>query len=116
MKNELVEEISERKNAFCVISKSKFGDLAIRDIQTNSAWTCNPYGEDYAVVPDNMVQDILKTNGFCDIELNEDGTEIISFEMREIPETPVPERKPTTEERLTALENAMLEQIGVTTE
>lgn len=106
----------ERKNPFCVVSKEVFGKYAVRDIQTNSAWDKNPYGDDYAVAPDDMVQDILETRGFCDIELNADGTEIVSFTAREIPEMPEVERKPTTEERLAALEMAMLEQIGVVTE
>lgn len=105
-----------KSNPMCVISKEVFGDYSIRDIQTNSSWSSNPYGKDYAIVPDEIVQDILKTNGFCDIELNEDGTEIISFTAREIPEIPQPERQPSAEERLAALEKAMLEQIGVTTE
>lgn len=115
----LFEEIlnaNKRKNPFCVISKDTFGDYNVRDIQTNSSWSKNPYGDDYAVVPDEMVQDILATRGFCDIELNEDGTEIISFTAREVPEIPQPEMPPSSEERLSALENAMLEMLGVTTE
>lgn len=106
----------ERINPFCVVSKAVFGEYAVRDIQTNSAWNKNPYGEDYAIVPDDMVQDILETRGFCSIVLNEEGTEIVSFTARKIPEMPEIERKPTTEERLKALEKAMLEQIGVVTE
>ena len=102
-----------RKNPFCVISKETFGDYAIRDIQTNSSWNKNPYEDDYAIVPDEMVQDILETQGYCDIKLNKDGTEITSFTAREIPKIPAPETPPTTEERLEALENAMLEMLGV---
>lgn len=106
----------ERKQPFCVISKDVFGEYSVRDIQTNSSWETNPYNEGYAVVPDDMVKDIVATQGFCDIELNSDGTEIVSFTAREVPEIPKPEKKPTTEERLVALEMAMLEQIGVVTE
>lgn len=106
----------ERKKHFCVISKAVFGEYQSRDIQTNSVWRENPYGDDYAVVPDEMVEDILKTKGFCDIELNNDGTEVVSFTSREIPEMVIPQIQPTTEERLAALEMAMLEQIGVVTE
>ena len=62
----------ERKHPFCVISKAAWGDPAAHDVQTNSAWSANPYGEEYAVVPDDMVEGILATRGFCDIELNED--------------------------------------------
>ena len=112
----MTEEIIERKNPICVISKETFGEYGVRDIQTNSGWSGNPYGDAYALVPDEFVEDIVATSGFCDIELNEEGTEIVSFTKREIPEMPEVERKPTTEERLAALEMAMLEQIGVVTE
>lgn len=108
--------IKERINPLCVISKEVFGDYAIRDIQTNGSWDTNPYGDSYAVVPDEMVQDILETKGFCDIELNEDGTEVLSFTLRDVPEIPQPEKLPSTQERLSALENAMLEMLGVTEE
>ena len=107
---------TKKKSPLCVISKKTFGDYNVHRIQTNSVWDENPYGKDYAIVPDDMVQDIIETKGFCDIELNADGTEIVSFTAREIPEIPEVERKPTTEERLAALEMAMLEQIGVVTE
>ena len=65
------EILNARVNPFCVISKNTFGEYAVRDIQTNSAWSANPYGEDYAVVPDDMVLAIQETRGFCDIILNE---------------------------------------------
>ena len=97
-----MEEIKVTKNPFCVISKETFGDYAVHDIQTNSAWTSNPYGDDYAVVPDDMVTDIMETCGFCDIELNEDGTEIVSFSAREIPEIAEPEAEPTQLDRIEA--------------
>lgn len=79
-----------RKNYFCVISIATYGEYEMHDIQTNSGWSENPYGEEYAVVPDDMVQDILATQGYCDIVLNDDGTEVVSFTAREIPviETP----------------------------
>lgn len=96
--------IVERKNPFCVISKETFGEYNVRDIQTNSGWSENPY-PDYAVVPDDMVEDILTTCGFCDIELNEDGTEIASFTAREIPDIPQKEeeKEPSADEILDAL-------------
>lgn len=85
----LVEEVLTdpvtRQNPFCVISKATYGEHAVHDIQTNSGWAQNPYGEEYAVVPDNMVPSIMETRGFCDIELNEEGTEVVSFTAREIP-------------------------------
>lgn len=98
-------EIPQRVNPFCVISKATYGEYAVRDIQTNSAWSENPYGEDYAVVPDEMVTEIMETRGFCDIELNDDGTEVVSFTAREIPEIPTEEvtAEPTAEDIINAM-------------
>ena len=93
---------SIRKNSFCVISINTYGKYTVHDIQTNSAWNENPYGKDYAVVPDKMVDDILKTKGFCNIELNADGTEVVSFAAREIPEIPKPEQPISDIEQLRA--------------
>lgn len=97
-----MEKIKLRKNPLTVISKETFCDYNIRDIQSNSTWFDNPY-EDYAIVPDEMVETIMETHGFCDIELNEDGTKIVSFTAREIPEIPVEEPEPSTDEVLNAL-------------
>ena len=107
---EEIVEIPQRVNPFCVISKATYGEDAVRDIQTNSAWSENPYGSDYAVVPDDMVTAILETRGFCDITLNEDGTEVVEFTAMEIPEIPQEEPQPTAEDRIAELEmqNAML--------
>ena len=102
VEEEIIEEIPQRVNPFCVISKQTFGEYAVRDIQTNSGWGANPY-EDYAVVPDDMVLEIMETRGFCDIRLNADGTEVTSFTARGIPEIPVPEAEPTTDDVLNAL-------------
>lgn len=73
------------QNGLCVISKDVFGDNSIHNIQSNSSWDENPYGDNYAVVPNDMVDAIMETKGYCDIELNEDGTEVVSFTAREIP-------------------------------
>lgn len=104
LKEEIIE-IPQRENPFCVISKGTFGQYNVHDIQTNSSWGANPYGEEYAVVPDNMIADIMATSGFCDIELNEDGTEVVSFKALPIPEMPeeTTENEPSTEEILNAL-------------
>ena len=103
---EEIVEIPQRVNPFCVISKATFGEYAVRDIQTNSGWSENPYGEDYAVVPDDMVTDILETKGFCDIVLNEGGTEVVSFKAREIPE--IKTEEVTAEPTANDIINAML--------
>lgn len=112
--NEIVEEteettteefvdIPQRVNPFCVISKNTFGEYAVHDIQTNSAWGANPY-EDYAVVPDDMVTEIMETRGFCDIVLNEDETEVVEFTPLEVPEIPMEETPPTDIEILYEIE------------
>ena len=109
IENEKIEEtteepeIIERKNPFCVISKES-DENGWHDLQTNGAWTRNPYGEAFAVVPDNLVEDIMETYGFCDLELNEDGTEVVSFTKRAIPIIPEPDPEPTPDERIAALE------------
>lgn len=119
-----VEELlPQRVNPFCVISKNTFGEYAVHDIQTNSAWGENPY-EDYAIVPDDMVNDIMETRGFVDIVLNEEETEVVSFTAREIPEFPEPPHELTVEERVSELEvysadllyQVCLLQLGVTEE
>ena len=118
---EEIVEIPQRVNPFCVISKSavevedingKKHDLHM--IETNSSWGSNPYGEDYAVVPDDMVTAIMETRGFCDIELDEDGTEVVEFTAREIPEIPTEEPGPTLEERVTTIEETLANDGGST--
>lgn len=94
--------MNERQNPLCVISLETYGDYAIHDIQTNSGWTENPYS-DYAIVPDEMAQDIMATQGFCDITLNDDNTEVVSFTAKEIPVIEEPGTEPTTDEILNAL-------------
>ena len=71
-----------------VISKSTFGDYNVRDIQCNANWCSCPYS-DYALIPDSMVEEILATCGYCDITLNEEGTEVVSFVARENPNAPI---------------------------
>ena len=109
LNKEISEEPKTRQNPFTVISKTTFGDYSIRNIEQNSSWSTNVYGNGYVIVPDNMVPDIMETKGFCDIELNADGTEVISFTPREIPYIPQEELAPTTEERITILEECCTE-------
>lgn len=97
-------EVVTRKNDFCVISKDG-NENGWHDLQTNSAWSQNPYGEAYVVVPDDKVEGIMETFGYCDIEINEEGTELVDYTPTEIPtiEIPEEEKEPTTEELLNAL-------------
>lgn len=70
-----------------VISKATFGSYNVRDIQCNANWDCCPYS-DYALIPDELVDGILATKGYCDIVLNEDDNQVASFTAREIPSVP----------------------------
>lgn len=70
-----------------VISKDTFGSYNVRDIQCNANWDCCPYS-DYALIPDSMVEEILATRGYCDITLNDTGTEVASYTARSIPDVP----------------------------
>ena len=72
------------------------------DLQTNSTWTKCPY-DGYAIVPDEMINSIMETCGYCDIVLNEDKTEITSFTPTEKPIIPEPEKQPSTAEILDTL-------------
>ena len=96
-----IELPPQRVNYFCVIAKEPWENGG-RDLQTNSSWSSNPNPDVYAVVPDDMVPAIQETNGFCDIVLNEDGTEVVSFTPLKIPEFPVPEPEPTAEQKRVA--------------
>ena len=93
-----------------VISKEKQGDeFPHHDIQWNSRWTENPYPDTYVIIPESVVDRILPTKGFCNLALNEDGTEVLDFSKLPIPEIPVPEEGPTTEEKIAELEAANIE-------
>lgn len=96
------EEIVTRKNDFCVISKTP-NENGWYDIQTNSAWSANPYGEDYAEVLDELVEGAMATCGYLIPTFNEDETKMISFVATEIPTFPEPEVEPTTDDVLNAL-------------
>lgn len=88
-----------------IISKETQNEQGLRYTYSSSAWVSNPF-DDYAIVPEDMVEEIEATRGYCDIELNEDGTEVVSFTAREIPEIPVEEpetTEPTAEDILNAL-------------
>lgn len=87
----------------CVISKEAFGEYAAHQIQASGCWTSNPYGDAFAIVPGDMVDAIMETHGFCDLVLNEDGTQVVSFTAREIPDIPDPETEPTADDILNAM-------------
>ena len=60
-------------------------------------------------MPDKMVPDVLATCGFLDIELNEYGTEIVSFTA--LPKPEIVEEDPdgyvSQEDRITELEESL---------
>lgn len=102
MAEETMPEVIERKNDFCVISKEA-NENGWHDLQKNSAWSANPDTDYFVIVPDDMVEAIWETCGYCDLELNEDGTEVVAFTPLEIPFIPELEPEPTTDDILNAL-------------
>ena len=86
--------MTERKNPFCVICKTP-NKNGWYDIQTNSAWSANPYGDDYAEVLDELVEGAMETGGYLIPTFSEDGTKMIAFVATEIPVLPEPEPQPT---------------------
>ena len=84
----------ERKNPFCVVSKETYGEHHQHDIQTNDAWMENPYADEYAAVPDEMVPAMMETDGYCDITYTADGKTVASFVAREKPEPQLDEPEP----------------------
>ena len=91
---ETTEEIVIRKNNFCVISKEA-NENGWHDLQTNSAWSANPYGDDYAEVLDELIDDAFATGGYLIPIFNEDETKMIDFVTIEIPVLPQPKPQPT---------------------
>lgn len=85
----------------CVISKVA-NDNGWHDLQTSNIWHENPYGSSFAIVPDDMIDDIMETRGYCDIELNKDGKTLKSFTPRAIPVFPDTELKPSKIDMLEA--------------
>lgn len=73
-----------------VISLNTYGNYHVRDIQVNTSWEDNPYPGTHAIIPEHLIDDIIKTNGFCDIVLNDDKTELVSF---------IPKQKPVVKRK-----------------
>lgn len=96
--NEIFEEQTEdRKHPFTVISVMDYGN-SLHDIQQNSVWSENPYGEAYATVPDDMVDEVLSVGCWCNIEVkNGVLTKITKVEPPYIPPKPQPPKKETLE-------------------
>lgn len=99
-----------------IISKSTFGDYNQHYTCGSSAWKVNPYPKDFAIVPQELIKSIMDTQGYCDIELNEEGTHITSFTAREIPVIEKdPEDEPVSEaEQLRADLDYLAIMTGVT--
>ena len=93
--NQEDKETEKREHPFTVISIITYNGM--HDIQQNTAWSNNSYENLYATVPDTMVEDIIKTKGYCDIKLNAGGTEVESFAAREIPKIEATEEISDTE-------------------
>lgn len=74
-----------------IIAKVIFNEVGRRSIIKDVEYTEEAF-PDYAIIPEELVKGILATEGFCDIELTENGREVVSFTAREIPAEPKPEQ------------------------
>ena len=88
-------EVVTRKNDFCVISKTP-NENGWYDIQSNSAWSANPYGDDYAEVEDELVEGAMETCGYLHPVFNAEGTKMVDYTPAEIPVFPEPEEPEPT--------------------
>ncbi len=113
MEEGTVKEEVKVRPPFCVVSLDTFGEYGVHDIQTNSCWSKNPYEEGYASVPEWMTEKIVATKGFCDIVFSEDGTEVISFTARQIPDIDdiVPEKEEVTWEDMAQAINEGVKEV-----
>lgn len=72
-----------------IIAKVTFDAFERRSIMQGVEYTEEAF-PDFAVVPEELVEGILATEGFCDIELSGDGKTVVSFAARAIPNFPEP--------------------------
>lgn len=97
-----------------VISKTTYGEHNQHYMYGSPAWEHNPYPEDYAIVPLEMEKDVIETQGYCDIKLSKDGTEVVAFVAREIPVIEEPEPPVSEAEQLRADLDYLAIMTGVT--
>ena len=97
-----------------VISKSTYGEHNQHYIYSGACWTSNPYPDTYVIVPSDMEKAIIETQGFCDIKLNKDGTEVVSYKARVIPKIEEPEPPVSEAEQLRADIDYLAIMTGVT--
>lgn len=57
----------------------------------------------FAIFPDSMIDGILETQGLCDLELSEDGKEVVSFTALEIPDFMKESSEPTAQDDTDAM-------------
>ena len=95
-----------------IISKLPLPLPYARDVRTDVEWD-DIIHKNFAVIPDELLDGILATVGWCDLELSEDGKTVVNFTETEIPEyIRKLQEEPTIEERFAALaeENAALKE------
>ena len=82
-----------------IISKRKQRIPLAREIVRDVEWDSEAH-QTFVIIPDNLLEGILATDGWCDLELDENGN-LINFIPREIPDY-VKNPIPTTEQLLDA--------------
>ena len=81
------------------------------EIQSQSHRTSNWMGDEWIEVPEALVPTLYDCEGYCDLQI--EGGVLVGITPTERPEPEPEPYVPTTEERITALETAMLTMMGV---
>lgn len=84
------------------------------DYESQSHRTSNWMSDEWIEVPENLVQTLYECGGYCDLTI-ENG-KLVGITPTERPEPEPEPYVPTTEERIVALEAAMLSMMGVSTD
>lgn len=86
-------------------------DFGMHEYESQSRRTENWMGAEWLEVPESLVSSLYACGGYCDLQI-EDGV-LVGITPTERPEPEPEPYVPTTEERISALESAMLAMMGV---
>lgn len=67
-----------------IIYKLNSPFVSKREFHIGVEWD-NVQHNSFATFPDEMIDGIVNCEGFCDLQLNENGTEVVSFTALEMP-------------------------------
>lgn len=85
-----------------IIYKMNFPFPSKREIRIGVEYNEEQH-KSFAIFPDPMIDGILATQGLCDLELSEDGKEVVSFTALEIPDFMKESSEPTAQDDTDAM-------------